>query len=74
MINVNVFYTTLFEYTLMRYDNSKKFPLKNINTSVIVRTGNAWKTNWIFPVGNPTVKNWHFPSGSQLLVMVVPLI
>ena len=39
VLNINVFYTTLFEISQMRCNNHKYFPLKNINTSVIVRTG-----------------------------------
>ena len=41
VLNVNVFYTTLFEISQMRCNNYKYFPLKNINTSVTVRTGNT---------------------------------
>ena len=40
VLNINVFYTSLFEISQMRCNNHKYFPLKNINTSVIVRIGN----------------------------------
>ena len=37
VLNVNVLYTSRFEISKIQCNNHKYFPLKNINTSVIVK-------------------------------------